>query len=36
MENQFVKNIIKVAWNLTKNEILEESAKEKKLVAQTY
>lgn len=34
MENQFVKNIIKIAWNLTKNEIFEEPVKEKRLIAQ--
>lgn len=28
MENEFVKNIIKTAWNLTKNDILSEKRKE--------
>ncbi|MFC1666133.1 hypothetical protein ACFLZF_00245 [Nanoarchaeota archaeon] len=32
MENQFVKNIIKVAWNLTKNE-LEKPMKKELLVS---
>lgn len=28
MENEFVKNIIKIAWSLTKNDVLQETEKE--------
>jgi len=33
MENEFVKNIIKIAWQLTKNEILEKPIKSKPLIS---